>query len=102
MCERFLELKEDVINQILLNHLNAPPMLNAQEIEKIKEMVILKILEKVTKEISGEKYATMSLVIPLISCIKDNLNSMSPTFKIGMELKNALTAEVKRRFEFIE
>lgn len=102
MCERFLELKE-VINQILLNHLNAPPMLNAQEIENIKEMVdILKILEEVTKEISGERYATMSLVIPIISCIKDNLNAMSPTFKIGIELKNALTAEVKRRFEFIE
>jgi len=102
MCERFLELKE-VVNQILLKHLNGPHMLNAQEIENIKEMVnILKILEKVTKEISGQRYATMSLVIPIISCIRDNLSAMSPSFRIGIELKNALSAEVKRRFEFIE
>jgi len=39
MCERFLELKE-VIYQILLNHLNTPTMLNAQEIENIKEILV--------------------------------------------------------------
>lgn len=101
MCERFLELKE-VINQILLKHLNAPPILNAQEIENIKEMVnILRILEKVTKEISGQRYGTMSLVISIISCIKDNLNAITPTFRIGIELKKFLTDEVKGRFEFI-
>jgi len=35
MCKRFLELKE-VVNQIVLKHINAPPMLNGQEIENIK------------------------------------------------------------------
>ncbi|CAH1721458.1 unnamed protein product [Aphis gossypii] len=78
-------------------------MLNAQEIENIKEMVnILRILEKVTKEISGQRYGTMSLVIPIISCIKDNLSAITPTFRIGIELKKVLTDEVKGRFEFIE
>jgi len=63
---------------------------------------ILKILEKVTTEVSGQKFVTMSLVIPIISCINDNLNVMIPTFKIGVELKNALTVKMKKRFEFIE
>lgn len=84
MCKRFLELKQ-IINQIVLKHINVPPMLNAQEIENVKEVVnILEILEKVTTEISGQKYATMSLVIPITSCINDNLNAMSPTFRIGI------------------
>jgi len=82
MCKRFLELKE-VENQIVLKHINAPPMLNGQEIEHIKEAVnILEILEKVTSEISGQKYATMSLVIPIISCINVNLSTMLPTSRI--------------------
>lgn len=102
MCKRFLEIKE-VMNQILLKHVNAPPMLNGQEIENIKQAVnILEILEKVTSEISGQKYATMSLVIPIISCINDNLSTMLPTSRIGVQFKNALTDEMKRRFEFIE
>ncbi|KAL4122187.1 hypothetical protein QTP88_014561 [Uroleucon formosanum] len=102
MCKRFLELKE-VVNQIVLKHINAPPMLNGQEIENIKQAVkILEILEKVTSEISGQKYATMSLVIPIISCINDNLSTMLPTSRIGVEFKNAITDEMKKRFEFIE
>lgn len=65
MCKRFLELKE-VVNQILLKHVNAPPMLNGQEIENIKQAVnILEILDKVTSEISGQKYATMSWLFQL-------------------------------------
>lgn len=36
-------------------------MLNGQEIENVKQVVnILEILEKVTSEILGQKYATMS------------------------------------------
>ncbi|XP_022164851.1 zinc finger BED domain-containing protein 4-like [Myzus persicae] len=83
MCKRFLELKE-VVNQIVLKHINAPHMLN------------------VTSEISVQKYATMSLVIPIISCINDNLSTMLPTSRIGVEFKNAITDEMKKRFEFIE
>ena len=78
-------------------------MLNGQDIENIKQIVnILEILEKVTSEISGQKYATMSLVIPIISCINDKLNTVLPTSRIGVELKTALTVEMKKRFEFIE
>jgi len=69
-------------------------MLTAQEIKNIKEVVnIFKILGKVTTEVSGQKYVTMSLIIPIISCINDNLTVMIPTFKIEVELKNALTVQ---------
>lgn len=82
MCKRFLELKE-VVNQIVLKHVNAPPMLNGQEIENTKQAVnILEILEKVTSEISGQIYATMSLVIPIISCINDNLSPMLVCYQL--------------------
>ncbi|KAL5237014.1 hypothetical protein ACI65C_004424 [Semiaphis heraclei] len=102
MCKRFLELKELDLIQIVLKHINAPPMLNGQEIENIKEAVnILEILEKVTSEISGQKYATMSLVIPIISCINDNLSTMLPTSRIGVEFKIAITDEMKKRFKNI-
>ncbi|XP_025192186.1 zinc finger BED domain-containing protein 6-like [Melanaphis sacchari] len=60
MCKRFLELKE-VVNQIVLKHINAPPI-----------------------------------------CINDNLSTMLPTSRIGVEFKNAITDEMKKRFEFIE
>jgi len=44
----FLELKE-IVNQMLLKHVNAPPMLNGQEIKNIKQVVnILEIPEKVS------------------------------------------------------
>lgn len=82
MCKRFLELKE-VVNQIVLKHVNAPPMLNGQEIENTKQAVnILEIFEKVTSEISGQIYATMSLVIPIISCINDNLSPMLVCYQL--------------------
>lgn len=42
------------------------------------------------------------MVIPIISCINDKLSTILPTSKIGVDLKNALTDEMKKRFEFIE
>jgi len=47
-CKWFFRIKE-IVNQMLLKHVNAPPMLNGQEIKNIKQVVnILEIPEKVS------------------------------------------------------
>lgn len=66
--ERFV-LLSGYLGKILLSphHKKAPPMVF--EIAKIEECFqLLRPFEAATKDISGEKYVSASLIIPLINC----------------------------------
>nr|XP_022907521.1 zinc finger BED domain-containing protein 1-like [Onthophagus taurus] len=69
MIERFLQLHKEV-NEILIRHTSAPPMVSALEILQLKEtMEILRPLESTSTECCGEKYLTSSMVIPMVHCM---------------------------------
>ncbi|XP_072375547.1 E3 SUMO-protein ligase ZBED1-like [Diabrotica undecimpunctata] len=99
---RFLELR-DIINQIVNRHSSAPGMINAREAEELKEVQdILLPLETATKQLSGEKYTTSSIVIPMIFNIKKKIEGSTPKYEIGKKLKESLLGECNKRFGMAE
>lgn len=71
MLERFI-LLTDTVGSILLKIPSSPPMLMAAEVLLAKEILeVLRPVEQVTKELCGEKYVTISKMIPMIYCLKN-------------------------------
>lgn len=70
MCERFLEIKEEVRAALAVLGKEDLPRLTNDELERLREMVeILSPMEEVTRAMSGEKYVTLSSVIIIKSCL---------------------------------
>ncbi|KAF2886886.1 hypothetical protein ILUMI_19289 [Ignelater luminosus] len=102
MIERFLELVS-TIGAILLCRSDAPPMLTSSEIGCLREIVqLIQPFERLTKEISGHNYVTVSKVIPLVSCLRGMLENFSPTFEAAISLKIEIQKEVIKRFDKLE
>jgi hypothetical protein len=55
-----------------------------------------------TTELSGEKYPTLSLVIPLIRGLQHTVRNVRPETDAGISLKNSLLVIVTRRFGSLE
>lgn len=69
MVEHFILLYE-VVSAALLKFPRSPAMLNAEELDVIRELIqLLNPLEQMTVELSGINYLTASMVIPLIRCM---------------------------------
>jgi hypothetical protein len=102
MIERFL-LLSPIVSNILISDINAPNMITEAEIEYLREMCkLLLSLERMTVEISGENYLTISKVIPMIGCMIDQYKNYSPQYEIGKLLKSTLLKEIDRRFGAVE
>lgn len=102
MIERFLELVL-TIGAILLCRSDAPPMLTSSEIGCLRDILhLIQPFERLTKEISGQNYVTVSKVIPLVSCIRGMLENFSPTFEAAISLKTEIQKEVIKRFDKLE
>lgn len=95
---RFLELRE-IINQIVNRYPSAPSMINAREAQMLIEVQkVLLPLEAATKQMSGEKYTTSSVVIPMICNIKTSIQETLPESDVAKQLKEALLNECSKRF----
>lgn len=102
MIERFLDLKEYVY-PILLQCPSAPDMLCKKDLEVLEDIaLVLKPIEKVTAEMSGEEYPTSSLVIPIIRCLTITVEKLSLSTKIGEDFREKLRQQIKIRFNNIE
>lgn len=102
MIERFV-LMSSTIGSVLINHPNAPQMLQANEIVVLKEIEkILKPFQNVTEEMSAEKYVTASKAIPIIKCLRTLLDAITPTSDLAKQLKYSLQSELSKRFENIQ
>lgn len=74
-------------------------MTSAVEVETLKEIIkILQPIEKMTIEFSGEKYTTLSKVIPMLKCSLEIYGNMIVTSSIGITLKNNVLKEMDKRF----
>ncbi|KAJ3661761.1 hypothetical protein Zmor_006146 [Zophobas morio] len=88
---------------VLLRHRKAPRMVSAEEIDILKELIILlQPFEEVTKEISGQGYVTSSKVIPMVNCVLKKLNTLLPITSEGVLLKHNIIKEMEKRFSKIE
>ncbi|XP_017474101.1 PREDICTED: zinc finger BED domain-containing protein 4-like [Rhagoletis zephyria] len=102
MMQRFVELAP-FISPILLKDLYAPHMLSAAELNNIKELLnILKPLEFITRELSGEKYVTISKVIPLINCLVTQVSALEENAPVCAAAKKVLPDQIQYRFGQIE
>ena len=102
MIERFLLLRQ-FLSTVLINHPKGPAMVTASEIETLIEiMAILKPLESVTREISGEKYVTASKVIPMIRLMTRLYERISTSHELAIYLKEAILKEFKQRWSKVE
>nr|CAI5842006.1 unnamed protein product [Callosobruchus analis]CAI5856383.1 unnamed protein product [Callosobruchus analis] len=102
MLERFIAMS-GMVGGILLNHPNAPPMIQASEIAVLKEVVkILKPFEKVSEEMCSEKYVSASKAIPIIICLKQFLEKTGPSHDLSIQLKHLIINEFNKRFEHIQ
>ncbi|KAJ8968788.1 hypothetical protein NQ314_002096 [Rhamnusium bicolor] len=77
MLQRFIELEEAIKSTVAILEKELP-ILTAGEWKTIKELCkILRPFEDATKTISGEKYCTASLVIPICNGIRKTLLNLS-------------------------
>lgn len=78
-------------------------MLTAQQLEFIKDLInILRPLEVITKEISGEDYVTASKIIPIVSCLTETYNTMKNSTDIGVKTRTLIVDGLKKRFGNVE
>lgn len=102
MLDRFLILSK-CVSDVLLQKPSGPEMLTARELQQLRETLkLLRPFEKVTLEISGDKYVVISKIMPLLNCITNEIESLQPTLDIGIELKRNIITELKKRYGEIE
>ncbi|KAG8175484.1 hypothetical protein JTE90_004176 [Oedothorax gibbosus] len=102
MLERLLKIKVPLA-VALANISNPPEALLPSEWETIKECVpLLKPMEDMTTELSGELYPTLSMVIPMLRGLQYTISSKEPGTLDGMMLKTALLNSITKRFLDLE
>lgn len=100
MLERFI-LLADTVGSILLKIPSSPPMLTAAELLLAKEILeVLRLIEQMTKELCGEKYVTISKMIPMIYCLKKKTESLRTCLQTptAQTLIDRLQFQITKRF----
>lgn len=102
MLERLLLIKNS-LSIAITNLPAAPNFLDASEWNIISECVpLLKPLELMTAELSGEKYITMSTIIPLIRGLQLSVRNLRPETNIGLWLQSKLLETISSRLGILE
>lgn len=102
MIERFLKLAP-LLGNIILSNVNAPNMVNATELEELKQICqLLHPLEQTTKEMSGQNYVTLSKIIPMIGCLTSQYNKTICDTDIARDLKTSIIKEFGKIFGSVE
>lgn len=102
MVDRFLNLFK-IISNILLEKQKAPDCLNTREVNTLKEVKnLLQPLEDLTRKISGDKYPTISCMLPLIKFVNSAINQMTPTTTVGKSLRSNILGHTYTHFNEIE
>ncbi|XP_073840445.1 E3 SUMO-protein ligase ZBED1-like [Musca autumnalis] len=109
MIDRFI-LLENQVGRVLMqmhterNSRSKPPtMLTGAELDAVEDVRnVLKPLYLITKEISAEKYVTISKCIPLISGLKTKIASSNTSTLVGKSVNEPLSSEINIKFHSIE
>lgn len=99
MVKRFLELYK-FIQIIMTDQDRSSEMVKVEEKSILEEiMKLLQPLNEVTEDLSGESYATLSRVLPIINCLNNCITAMKPVSSVGRNLQTSLLREIQSRFE---
>jgi hypothetical protein len=102
MMERLQDIKVP-LSAAMSNLSGTPPLLSSDDWAVLKKCTsILKPMEALTTELSGEKYTRMSMIIPLIRGLQLALNNIKPITPIGKKLQQDLRNTISRRFSSLE
>lgn len=102
MFARLCEVKIPLT--IALTEIDIPlESLDNNEWKVLAECVeVLKNIEEITEQLSGEQYPTMGMVIPLIRGLQYKLNATNTETLIGTQVKETLFDVVQRRLGMLE
>ena len=102
MCERLIELKP-ALNLFFVEEECRIEGLNAMVWKLLDTLIdILQPVEAATRMLSGDKYATLSLVIPMISAMIVKLKKIKVTDDSLKTIKDALIKNITNRFSDTE
>lgn len=102
MLERLLEVKIP-LSATLPQLDTSPPNLDSNEWIITEDMVtLLRPFENVTVILSGEKYPSLSSVIPLVLGLQNAIENKTPVTELGKNLKRSLTAVIEKRLAVYE
>ncbi|XP_015123501.1 zinc finger BED domain-containing protein 4 isoform X2 [Diachasma alloeum] len=104
MLERFLQLEEYIPGIMRkCRKTKFPDLLTCDQLEVLSEIVdLMRPVEMVIREISGSEYATASVIIPIISCLKKTLMAMEPGKDAAINFKTKLIDKINEQFAGIE
>lgn len=100
MLERF-DILSDKVGSILLKLPSSPPMLTATELQLAKEILeVLRPIEAVTRELCGEQYVTCSKIIPMVNCLRQQIELLrTKTYtETALTLIDRLQHNITKRF----
>lgn len=102
MLERLLEVKISLSATLPL--LDSPPSnLDSNEWIMTENVVeLLRPFENVTMILSGEKYPSLSSVIPLVLRLRNALENKTPVSELAKNLKRRLSTVIEKRLEVYE
>lgn len=89
---------------VAISDIETPPtMLNSLDWKVLEECVpLLKPVEDMTTELSGEKYPTLSMVIPLLRGLQYTIKKPKPDTVTAMFLQTCLLNAINERFGLTE
>jgi len=103
MIERFVQLVNHV-NTVLITlprkkQDDMPEMTTPAELQILKDAcTILRPVERVTTEMSGESYVTCSKIIPIVNCLIRTLEKLNTEHDISERLHKNILQELRNRF----
>ncbi|XP_065073450.1 zinc finger BED domain-containing protein 4-like [Ochlerotatus camptorhynchus] len=99
MVKRFLELY-NFIQIIMSDQDRSSEMVKLEGKRYLDEVVkLLQLFNEVTEDLSGQDYATISRVLPIINCLNNCITAMKPVSSVGRNLQASLLREIQSRFE---
>ncbi|CAG9788197.1 unnamed protein product [Diatraea saccharalis] len=97
MLERLLEVKIPLFATFPQLD-SSPPNLDSNEWLIMEDVVaLLRPFENVTVILSGEKYPSLSSVIPLVLGLRNAIENKAPVTELGKNLKRSLSAVIEKR-----
>nr|CAD7570959.1 unnamed protein product [Timema californicum] len=96
MIKRFLSFIP--ILNIIHRHTSAPTMRSVAESRDLKEVVqLLEPLQAAKNQVSGDKFPTVSLVIPIATNLQNKISSFFPTPNVDIKLREAILEALRKR-----
>ena len=93
---------EEYVYPVISKYPNAPDMLSQEEIQMLKDLVLLmKPIENVICVINGKSYSTCGTIIPIVDCMEATIQNIAMSTVLE-EFKEKILTEIQNRFKDFE